>query len=217
MSDGPTLKLIQSIKTIPEAFPTEMSTCDRVTVHPSDNFVIVSNRGHESIAIFRVMKKGSHLGHLRQVGFYHTYGETPRHFQFDASGQYLIVANQDSDSLNVFSFNLSSGEINFTGKKYGVPSPNFVCNCVLGDAPTELESIIKIEDLKVLSSTYHTKLSAITVDSSSSSSENFDGPLNFKVVNKNEDDVELDKEDLMLMLKKAREEINLLKQQLARA
>lgn len=97
-------------------------------VHQSGRFVIVSNRGHESITIFRVhqgisCKKGgkstaaSSRGTLSQVGFFHTRGETPRHFQFDHSGQYLIVANQDSDTIAVFSFNLTSGEIKYTGNE----------------------------------------------------------------------------------------------------
>lgn len=132
-----TLKLIQSIKTVPVAFPTTMNTCGRICVHQSGRFVIVSNRGHESIAIFRVKQgwgaKGKVRGSLSQVGFFHTRGETPRHFQFDHSGQFLLVANQDSDTLAVFSFNMTSGEIKYTGNDYHVPSPNFVCCCPLVD------------------------------------------------------------------------------------
>jgi len=124
-----TLRLIQSIKTLPKAFPTDMNTCGRICVHRSGRFVVVSNRGHQSIAIFRVLNKGPKRGELCAVGYFHTRGETPRHFQFDASGQYLLVANQDSDSIAVFNFNLSSGEIKYTGNEYRVPSPNFVCCC----------------------------------------------------------------------------------------
>jgi 6-phosphogluconolactonase len=123
------LRLIQSISTLPQAFPTTMNTCGRICVHRSGRFVIVSNRGHESIAIFHVKSKGHKRGELCAVGYYHTRGETPRHFQFDQSGQYLIVANQDSDSIAVFTFNLSSGEIKYTGNEYRVPSPNFICCC----------------------------------------------------------------------------------------
>jgi len=128
------LQLIQSISTIPNAFPRKMNTCGRVCVHQSGHFVIVSNRGHESITIFRVYQHGPKRGHLKQVGFFHTHGETPRHFQFDSSGQYLIVANQDSNTIAVFSFNLSSGEIKYTGNEYRIPSPNFVCCCSMDDA-----------------------------------------------------------------------------------
>jgi 6-phosphogluconolactonase len=91
-------------------------------VHQSGRFVIVSNRGHESITVFRVKqgfssKEKAMCGTLAQVGFFHTRGETPRHFQFDHSGQFLIVANQDSDSIAVFSFNLTSGEIKYSGNE----------------------------------------------------------------------------------------------------
>jgi 6-phosphogluconolactonase len=125
-----TLRLVQSIKTIPAAFPTTMNTCGRICVHDSGKFVVVSNRGHQSIAIFRVLTyAGARQGELTAVGYFHTRGETPRHFQFDASGQYLLVANQDSDSLAVFNFNLSTGVITFSGNEYTLPSPNFVCRC----------------------------------------------------------------------------------------
>ena len=127
------LTLIQSIKTIPSAFSTTMNTCGRICVHKSGRFVIVSNRGHESLTIFRVKSKGPRYGQLDVVGYFHTRGETPRHFQFDSSGQFLIVANQDSDSIAVFTFNLSSGELKYSGHEYRVPSPNFVCSCPVSD------------------------------------------------------------------------------------
>lgn len=124
-----TLKFIQCISTIPSAFPMKMNTCGRVCVHSSGKFVIVSNRGHESIAIFRVEQNEPKKGCLRRIGFFHTRGETPRHFKFDSSGKFLVVANQDSNTIAVFSFNLNTGEIIFTGNEYRVPSPNFICSC----------------------------------------------------------------------------------------
>lgn len=124
-----TLRLVQSISTIPSAFPTTMNTCGRICVHKSGRFVVVSNRGHQSITVYRVKSKGSKRGELTTVGHFHTRGETPRHFQFDHSGQYLLVANQDTDSIAVFNFNLSNGELKYSGNEYRVPSPNFVCCC----------------------------------------------------------------------------------------
>jgi len=100
-------------------------------VHKSGRYVVVSNRGHQSITVFRVKQKGSKRGelHTGSVRHFHTRGETPRHFQFDNSGQYLLVANQDTDSITVFNFNLSNGELKYSGNEYRVPSPNFVCCC----------------------------------------------------------------------------------------
>jgi len=120
----PTLELTQTIRTIPDGFPGQMNTCGRITVHNSGNFVMVSNRGHDSITVFRVQNDGM----LSVACIQHTRGATPRHFQFDCSGQWLITANQDSDCIGVFRFNLATGKLDWSGHKYHVPSPNFVCS-----------------------------------------------------------------------------------------
>lgn len=119
-----TLRLLQTIRTIPAACPGDLNTCGRITVHPSGNYVLVSNRGHDSIAVFRVRK----MGFISLVAIQHTRGATPRHFGFDASGQWLVTANQDSNSISVFHFNLATGRLDWTGHDYEVPSPNFVCS-----------------------------------------------------------------------------------------
>jgi 6-phosphogluconolactonase (cycloisomerase 2 family) len=127
---APTLRLAQTVRTLPEGFPGEMNTCGRITVHSTGNFVLVSNRGHDSIAVFRVNHEAPYAGYLSVVSIQHTRGATPRHFQFDQSGQWLITANQDSDNIGVFQFNLATGKLGWTGHEYDVPSPNFVCSVV---------------------------------------------------------------------------------------
>ena len=161
-----TLTLIQSICCIPSAYPTHLNTCGRICVHKSGRFVLVSNRGHESIAIFRVKSKGRDKGNLQAVGYFHTRGETPRHFQFDNSGQYLIVANQDSDSVAVFAFNLSNGQIKYTGNEYRIPSPNFVCSCPINQDDSVPTTLIEREGTSVLEDRHY------GVDSDSESSDN---------------------------------------------
>jgi len=123
----PTLKLVQTVRTIPDGFPGDMNTCGRITVHLAGNFVLVSNRGHNSISVFRIHHELQSQGLLSLAHVQHTRGATPRHFQFDASGQWLITANQDSDNISVFRFNLATGVLDWTGHDYRVPSPNFVC------------------------------------------------------------------------------------------
>jgi len=124
-----TLDLLQTVSTVPLAFPKGLNTCGRIAVDPSGKYVLVSNRGHNSIAVFQVLDAAGSVGILRGVGFFHTRGSTPRHFQFDPSGTHLIVANQDTDNVSVFRFNPDNGSLTFTGNSYHVPSPNFVC-CV---------------------------------------------------------------------------------------
>ena len=123
----PTLTLMQTVSTVPEDFPFDMNTCGRVTIHPTGDFVITSNRGHDSVSVHRIHRDSTPPGMLTLAGIFHTRGETPRHFQFDKSGQFLLVANQDSGSVAVFAFNVSTGRISYTGNSYSCPSPNFVC------------------------------------------------------------------------------------------
>mmetsp|Transcript_86149 Transcript_86149/g.221874 ORF Transcript_86149/g.221874 Transcript_86149/m.221874 type:complete len:475 (-) Transcript_86149:49-1473(-) len=124
----PTLRLLQTVRTIPDGLCGSMNTCGRICVHPSGNFVIVSNRGHDSITVFRVHHSLPSPGMLSKECEQHVRGCTPRHFQFDASGQWLITANQDSDKISVFWFNIATGKLKWTGHEYSVPSPNFVCS-----------------------------------------------------------------------------------------
>mmetsp|Transcript_24544 Transcript_24544/g.67768 ORF Transcript_24544/g.67768 Transcript_24544/m.67768 type:complete len:526 (-) Transcript_24544:252-1829(-) len=198
-----TLRLVQSIKTIPHAFPTTMNTCGRMCVHKSGRFVIVSNRGHQSITVFRVKTKGSKRGELQAVGCFHTRGETPRHFQFDHSGQYLLVANQDTDSIAVFNFNLSNGELKYSGNEYRVPSPNFVCCC-----PTYSE-----DDTKVHQGNYESSIRAVTSirgneNNSSCGSDSDESTIPTWMDPSSEDDIKLE-------LDRARKEIEVLKRLLA--
>ena len=207
------LRLIQSIKTIPSAFPTTMNTCGRICVHKNGRFVVVSNRRHQSIAIFKVCTKGVQKGELQTVGYFHTRGETPRHFQFDASGQYLLVANQDTDSIAVFHFNLSSGAIQYTGNEYRVPSPNFVCCCPVHDddeqeqqeqeQQQQEETTHLTNAVRVMTTSRQSSISSSS--SSSDSSSCVEATITTAVDSK---------ESLQVELARARQEIALLRAQL---
>ena len=123
----PSLKLVQNISTIPLAFPKNMNTCGRIAVHKSGDHVVCSNRGHDSLTSFHVHHNSTPPGLLSLSCIQHTHGATPRHFAFDPSGQWLLAANQDSDSLSVFRFNMAHGNLEEIGKPYSIPSPNFIC------------------------------------------------------------------------------------------
>jgi 6-phosphogluconolactonase len=52
-----------------------------VAIHPSGDFVLTSNRGHDSVAVHRIHRDSSPAGLVTLAGIFHTRGETPRHFQ----------------------------------------------------------------------------------------------------------------------------------------
>ena len=62
-------------------------------------------------------------GRLRALGHQSTEGKTPRNFGIDPTGAYLIVANQDADSLVVFRIDPKTGELTPTGNVVEVPKP----------------------------------------------------------------------------------------------
>ena len=113
------LESIQTLSTLPERFEGVSHTAE-VQVHPSGRFAYGSNRGHDSIAMFKV---DDATGKLTSIGHEPTGGKTPRNFGIDPSGRYLIAANQDSDTLVVFRIDPAAGRLQSTGIVIDVPAP----------------------------------------------------------------------------------------------
>ncbi|WP_206028518.1 lactonase family protein [Thalassoroseus pseudoceratinae] len=111
---------VQTLSTMPEKHNgTNLSTAE-VRVHPSGKFVYVSNRGHHTIAIFRV---NPDTGKLSAVGHASTRGETPRNFNITPDGKFLLAANQDSDDVAVFTIDQETGKLDPVGEPVSVPMP----------------------------------------------------------------------------------------------
>ncbi len=113
------LRELQTVRTLPDDF-TGNSTTAEIVVSANGRFVYGSNRGHDSIALFRVDER---TGRLRPLGFQPTLGKTPRNFAPDPSGQFLLVANQDSDNIVTFRADPESGALLPTGHEVKVPKP----------------------------------------------------------------------------------------------
>jgi 6-phosphogluconolactonase len=80
----------------------------------------VSNRGHNSIAVFSVAESTGALA-LDQV--VSTEGDWPRSFSLDPTGRWLLVANQRSDSIVVFGRDPEHGTLTPTRQRIAIPSP----------------------------------------------------------------------------------------------
>ena len=84
----------------------------------------VSNRGHNSIAVFSVAETTGALA-LDQV--VSTDGDWPRNFSLDPSGRWLLVANQRSDSVVVFGCDPENGRLTPTRPPQRLALPSPVC------------------------------------------------------------------------------------------
>lgn len=109
---------LQTISALPKDY-TGPKEAAEIAVHPSGKFLYTSNRGHDSIAIFGIDKKGL----LKSLGYVLTGGKTPRHFAIDPLGNYLLVENQESNNIVVFHIDSASGSLTPTGQTVEVPSP----------------------------------------------------------------------------------------------
>ena len=92
-----TLDPLQTLSTLPEGFE-KRNSCADVEVTPDGRFVYVSNRGHDSLAGFRVDAAD---GTLTPIGRFPT-EQTPRSFNIDPTGRYIVAAGQASGRLATY-------------------------------------------------------------------------------------------------------------------
>jgi 6-phosphogluconolactonase len=112
----------QVVSTLPDGVdgPAIGNSCAHIALSPDGRFVYGSNRGHDSIAIWEVEAA---TGELRPVGHESTRGQTPRNFSLDPTGSWLLVANQESDTIVPFRRDPDSGRLTATGPVTPTPSP----------------------------------------------------------------------------------------------
>ena len=114
-----TLHEIQTLSTLPEDFRDKIYCAD-IHVHPKGKTVYVSNRGHDSIAVFDC---DPNSGKLTLSDLTSTRGNFPRNFALDPTGTYLIAANQNSDDIFRYSINSKNGKLTPLEGRLEVPTP----------------------------------------------------------------------------------------------
>ena len=89
------LTYLHSVSTLPEDCAVE-SAAAAIRLSEDGQRLYVSNRGHDSIAVFAVKGAG-----LTSLGYIPSFGRSPRDFAL--AGECLLCANELSDSVQVFS------------------------------------------------------------------------------------------------------------------
>ncbi|HEV7747830.1 MAG TPA: lactonase family protein [Pyrinomonadaceae bacterium] len=113
------LKEVQTIATLPSDFSGADTSAD-IHVSPNGRFLYCSNRGHDSIAAFRIDQLN---GKLNFIAHESSGGKTPRNFAIDPTGAFLLAANQHSDNIVSFRLDPETGRLSATGQVAEVPSP----------------------------------------------------------------------------------------------
>lgn len=117
------LNPLQTISTVPDGTGLKGNSTAEVRVHPNGKFVYVSNRGPNSIAVFKI---DQNTGMLERAGIVPSGGKIPRNFNLTPDGKWLLAAHQASDNVVVFKINEQTGLPEPTGDEITVPR----CVCV---------------------------------------------------------------------------------------
>jgi 6-phosphogluconolactonase len=118
------LESFQTLTTLPAGF-SGPNTAAEVMVSPDGRFLYGSNRGDDSLAMFKI---DAASGALTPAGHVSTGGRTPRHFAIDPSGRWLLAANQDSGSIVLFRLDPSTGRPEPVARPITVSKPCASCS-----------------------------------------------------------------------------------------
>ena len=111
---------VQTLATLPEGF-TGHSQAAHIVLNAAADRLYVSNRGHNSIAVFDVGKDGALS--LRQIA--PTLGDWPRFFLLLEAQKRVVVAHQNGNDLVVFAVN-DDGTLTPKDQKIVVSKPVFI-------------------------------------------------------------------------------------------
>lgn len=111
-------KTIETVSALPADYTGARSGAD-IHVSADGRFVYSSNRGHNSIAVFKRADDGT----IQLIQNEPVQGDWPRNFALSPSGNFLLVANQKSNNITLFDVDPETGKISDTGKSLEVPVP----------------------------------------------------------------------------------------------
>lgn len=119
-ADAGSLEPVQTISTLPEELREIRSSGSEIRVHPSGKYVYAANRGHDTIAAFRIDPASGKLTFIEREPIR---GSWPRNFNLDPTGQWLLAAGRNSNTISVFRVDPDTGGLIYTGNTVNCPTP----------------------------------------------------------------------------------------------
>lgn len=107
---------VATYKTIPDDF-SDHNGAAAIRISKDGKFIYISNRGHDSITVFKVLDDGK----LELVQRISVFGSFPRDFNWDKDEKYLVVANQDTNNATLYRRNSETGNLTPIQKDIPVP------------------------------------------------------------------------------------------------
>jgi 6-phosphogluconolactonase len=106
-------------RTVPPEY-TGRATPAEAVMHPSGRYVMISNRGHESIAVLRIDPSD---GSLTLVEAFQPGGTGARSFNVDPTGQWVFALMQRSGQIFPLRLDLATGKLSRHGDAISLPAP----------------------------------------------------------------------------------------------
>nr|WP_285817706.1 lactonase family protein [Echinimonas agarilytica] len=120
-SDG-TLIPSGRVEVISAANTTPKNTASAIRISPNGKYLYVAIRGENMLYGYSIQDSGE----LKKVTQLSTGGNHPRDFNFSTSGNYILVANQHSNRLNLIQRNKQTGVLTATTVEASVHKPSFI-------------------------------------------------------------------------------------------
>jgi 6-phosphogluconolactonase len=120
-TDAGTLSAKQTISTVPKDFAGK-SYCADVKITPDGRFLYGTNRGHDSIAAYRIGDDGR----LTLLAIEPSLGQGPQNLAIAADGKLLLCANMPGNNVAVFRIDQSTGGLTSVGPPVSMPSPSCI-------------------------------------------------------------------------------------------
>ncbi|MFP6558112.1 lactonase family protein [Paraburkholderia sp. B3] len=114
-----TLTLVQSLPVTSPGFDGVKSGAE-IALSQDGRFVYVEDRGENALVVYRVNPQTGELAEIQRTS---AGGDRPWGFAIDSSGKWLLVANQRSGNVSVFSVDSVSGKVTGTGESVALPTP----------------------------------------------------------------------------------------------
>ncbi len=114
-------ELRQCLSTVPPDFKGDNAAA-ALHSSPDGRFMYASNRGHDSIAAYKVGGDGL----LEPCGVYSAQGRGPRDFAIEPCGNFLLAANEKSNEIAVLKIDSISGALTPTGSRVELHSPTCI-------------------------------------------------------------------------------------------
>ena len=111
----------QTISTLPADFAGTSHTAD-LKITPDGKYLYGTNRGHDSIAAFRIADDGT----LSLLEIQPSSGKGPQNLAVTGDGSLLLCANMPGNNVAVFRINADTGLLTSVGEPVEIPGPSCI-------------------------------------------------------------------------------------------